>query len=107
MIHMPGVVPHSDVSRYFQAADLFIFPSRTEGLPNVILEALSCGVPVIATPVGDIPNWVSNIATEPNEYVKYILDGDYVIDELPEILDYESLKEAYINLFNMVTMNTT
>lgn len=107
MIHMPGVVPHSNVSKYFQAADLFIFPSRTEGLPNVILEALSCGTPVIATPVGDIPNWVSNIATDPSDYIKYILEENYVLDELPDVLDYGCLKEAYINLFHMVTMNTS
>jgi glycosyltransferase involved in cell wall biosynthesis len=105
LVHMAGVVSHNNVSRYFQAADLFIFPSRTEGLPNVILEALSCGVPVIAAPVGDIPNWVSNLATEPNKYVKHILDRDYVIDDLPEVLDYERLKKAYINLFHMVALN--
>jgi glycosyltransferase involved in cell wall biosynthesis len=107
LIHMPGVIPHSNVFRYLQAADLFIFPSRTEGLPNVILEALSCRVPVIATPVGDIPNWVSNLATDPNDYVKYILEEDYVLDELPDILDYERLKEAYINLFHMAAINRT
>jgi GalNAc-alpha-(1->4)-GalNAc-alpha-(1->3)-diNAcBac-PP-undecaprenol alpha-1,4-N-acetyl-D-galactosaminyltransferase len=39
----------ADVSSYYEAADVFILASRREGFPNVILEAMSFGVPVIAT----------------------------------------------------------
>ncbi len=39
----------------FNAADVFALASKSEGLPTVILEALSCGVPVVSTAVGDIP----------------------------------------------------
>lgn len=106
LVHMPGLIAHSQVSKFFQAADMLIFPSRTEGLPNTILEALSCEVPVIAAPVGDISNWVSNLATEPKDYVEYILKGNYVLDELPDILEYGRLKEAYISLFHTVIRNS-
>jgi len=107
LVFLPGLVPHSQVFKYFQAADLLIFPSRTEGLPNAVLEALSCEVPVIAAPVGDISNWVSNLATEPEDYVEYILKGNYVLDTLPEILDFDRLKAAYIDLFNRVINKPT
>jgi len=40
-----------ELSRYYAAADVFVFPSRTDTFGNVMLEALACGVPVAAYPV--------------------------------------------------------
>jgi glycosyltransferase involved in cell wall biosynthesis len=44
----------------YAACDVFLIPSREDNLPNVILEALACGTPVVATPVGGIPDIVIN-----------------------------------------------
>jgi glycosyltransferase involved in cell wall biosynthesis len=49
-------VPHqSRVQPYYEALDLLVSPSHTEGISNVILEAMTFGVPVVATAVGGTP----------------------------------------------------
>ncbi|MHA1279546.1 MAG: glycosyltransferase [Candidatus Helarchaeota archaeon] len=44
----------TEVAKYYQLADLYIHAARSDNFPNVILEAMSCGTPVIATNVGGI-----------------------------------------------------
>ncbi|MEI7857934.1 MAG: glycosyltransferase [Methanomicrobiales archaeon] len=46
------------VARYYQAADLYIHPARAETFPTTILEALACGIPVVASAVGGIPEQI-------------------------------------------------
>ena len=50
-----GSVPNEELRTYYAAADLTCLPSRKEGWPNVILESLACGIPVVATRVGAVP----------------------------------------------------
>ena len=52
-IHLLGL--RSDVSRLLTAADLFVHPSRSEGLPLAILEAMAAQTPIVASRVGGIP----------------------------------------------------
>ncbi len=49
-----------DVSRFFAIADVMVLPSLTEGSPNVLLEAMACEVPSVATKVGGVPEIVSH-----------------------------------------------
>ena len=51
-ITVTGHVPHKDLPAYYSLLDVFVHPSLRDGMPNAVLEAMACGVPVIATPVG-------------------------------------------------------
>ncbi|MFM8367311.1 MAG: glycosyltransferase family 4 protein [Chloroflexota bacterium] len=53
-IIVTGHVPHKDLPAYYSLMDVFIHPSLRDGMPNAVLEAMACGVPVIATPVGGV-----------------------------------------------------
>ena len=54
-IHMMPSCSFNDVAIWMAAADLVTLPSYMEGCPNVVIEALACGRPVVATNVGGIP----------------------------------------------------
>lgn len=55
-----GEKPHSDIPVYLNAVELLILPSLCEGCPNVVLEALACGTPVIASNVGGVPEIITS-----------------------------------------------
>jgi glycosyltransferase involved in cell wall biosynthesis len=55
---LPGF--RTDLDALIPAADVFVLPSFTEGLPNVVLEASAAGVPVVATAVGGTPEVVAD-----------------------------------------------
>jgi teichuronic acid biosynthesis glycosyltransferase TuaC len=54
-----GALSQREVARWLTAADVFCLPSYSEGCPNVVLEALACGRPVVATQVGGVPEITS------------------------------------------------
>jgi glycosyltransferase involved in cell wall biosynthesis len=69
-IHFVGNVAHHNLALWYSAADVFCLFTRQEGCPNVVLESLACGTPVVATPVGEIPYLI------PNEEIGFLTDSD-------------------------------
>jgi glycosyltransferase involved in cell wall biosynthesis len=54
-VRFAGALPQADLPRWYRAADVFVLPSHSEGVPNVLLEASACGTPWVASRVGGIP----------------------------------------------------
>jgi len=88
----PGAQPHETVPQWLAACDLLSLPSWNEGMPNVVVEALACGRPVVATSVGGIPELVSEefgVLVPPREPA---LLGDALVRALNE--RYEPVRLA-------------
>jgi len=58
-ITLAGRQPHDRIPLYLNAADVSVLASYREGCPNVVLESLACGTPVVATRVGAVPDLVT------------------------------------------------
>jgi glycosyltransferase involved in cell wall biosynthesis len=60
-VHFVGYVRHgSQLLDLYKESDIYIQPSLTEGWPQTLFEAMACGVPVVATRVGGIPDLIRN-----------------------------------------------
>jgi glycosyltransferase involved in cell wall biosynthesis len=80
---MPGGIPPVEVARWISAADVLTLPSWSEGYPNVVVEALACGRPVVATDVGG----TSEIVNASNGLLIPLRDPDALATALTRALD--------------------
>jgi len=58
---VPYPVEHDKIPLYLNAADVFVHTSYAEGSPNVIKEAMACGVPIVCTDAGDAREVISDV----------------------------------------------
>ncbi|WP_109125848.1 glycosyltransferase family 4 protein [Dyella sp. C11] len=90
-VRLVGPVEHYALGDWFRAADLLCLPSHNEGVPNVVLEAMACGTPVVATRVGGIPEVLPEHAGMLVEAHDRIGLGGALIDVLGKVWDGERI----------------
>jgi glycosyltransferase involved in cell wall biosynthesis len=61
-LHVAWGLRPDEVPAVMNAADCMVFPSRQEGSPNAVKEAMACALPIVASPVGDIPERFAGVA---------------------------------------------
>ncbi len=84
------------VCLYYQAADMFILPSRSEGSPNVLAEAMTAGLPIIATRLPGITDQI--ITNGDNGLLFEENNADELVGLIFQLLsDVEKRKELGIN----------
>ncbi|VAW63509.1 hypothetical protein MNBD_GAMMA11-1144 [hydrothermal vent metagenome] len=107
-----GKVDHNEIGTWLGATDYLCLPSIMEGCPNVILEALGCGRPVIASRVGAIPDIVtqkSGILFTPEDVselscsLEKAINTDWSAEEISRSVEkysWEHAAEHYYNVFD-------
>lgn len=92
-----GNVPNNHIQYFYQAADIFINPTFSEGFPRVLLEAMACGLPLITTNAGGI---IDILGKNQKMYMTDKEDYDQFSEKLKELLmsDLEQKKVAIENL---------
>jgi glycosyltransferase involved in cell wall biosynthesis len=61
VMHRPYERDTGTVASYYRASDVYLHPARADTFPTTVLESLACGVPVVATNIGGIPEQVRSI----------------------------------------------
>lgn len=116
-----GSIPHSQLVKYYQSAQALIIPSRlnshgqVEGLPVVILEALACGTPVIATNTGGIPEVINSktgvlippekpglLAQTIKNFQPHCFDSQE-LSRLAQTYSWEKIAQKYHQVFSKIT----
>lgn len=89
-VQFVGKVPHQEVQKYMLQADVFVLPSLSEGFPNVILEAMACGLPIVASRIGGIPDILT---TNVNGYLVEVKDTEALANKILLLLKDVALRK--------------
>jgi glycosyltransferase involved in cell wall biosynthesis len=80
------------VAEFYRAADVYLHASRADTFPNVILEAMACGTPVVATSVGGIPEQIEDGVTG---FLAPPGDAEAIVTRMERLLSDDDLRRRF------------
>ena len=99
-VNFLGNLLQEDLIAYLNVSDIFCLPSKNEGMPNVIIESLLCGIAVVASNVGGIPDVITHgingYLFEPTNYHNL---KDNLLESFNKNWDREKLRESVKRFF--------
>ena len=93
------MIPHKEMCKYYSKIDVLICTSKVEGTPNPVLEAMACGVPIISTDVGIVPEVFGKLQSE------YILK-ERTKSELKKVIIELIEKKQYLKDISKENLNS-
>jgi glycosyltransferase involved in cell wall biosynthesis len=98
-VSLTGWIPHEELPDYLASLKLLVIPSMYEGLPNIMVEAMACGSPVLSTPVGSVAD-----VLEDGENGFLLPDNSpaCVAEAILKALAHPNLKRITVNARNLV-----
>jgi len=97
-VRLTGWISYADIQNFLNEFKLLVLPSYTEGLPNIMLEAMASGTPVLATQVGVIPDIIKD---NENGFLLRSNGSKHITERIVELLNKpELLEKVSINAYN-------
>jgi glycosyltransferase involved in cell wall biosynthesis len=93
-VELAGWIPHEKIPACLNNFKLLVLPSYTEGLPNIMLEAMACGTPVLATAVGSISQFIEDAQTG---YIMENNSPECIARNIQRALNYPGLNQVGLN----------
>ena len=111
LVRFEGRKNKDQVLRYYQAADLFLLPSLSEGMPNVVLEAMASGLPIVITPcegskelvtdngvIAPLDNFADALIELCSDEAKRTAMGRSSLRRIEEAFRWESIGSRYLSI---------
>lgn len=86
-LNISGNMPFEEVIKAMMSCAVFVLPSYSEGFPNVILEAMACGCPIVSTPVGAMPEMLNVDGVKPCGVCVPVRNSEALREAISKILD--------------------
>jgi len=85
-----GKVPYNEMPQLYQSADILLFPTVREGLPLAVMEAMACGLPVVATNCSSLPELIDD---GNGGFLCGLGNVDEFADKINQLADNDSLRK--------------